>query len=436
MSLIVRVRQDDDLANLNFYAPPGPAPGAGAGNAADYRASWWDKKMPWRWASTRAAAKAYKNVLEQTNISWSKVTHLRKSGMDKAGTKGLPEESVSSMSKHSTAKIKRYVPQLNVEVMKVMAGFNPNEEYYVPRALILPPWTQEQMTEACFPRIHEWRAQAASPHGDHTGTAANFLHETLPFLALCAFQDGIFWTSDFPNNSASIILRNTFPNYEAWALSARNEVFTRQNDLEESKIRNLDIAVQASYNVLGRQMVEMQASLREQMRTIFNEAFNETLGASARARAESLLGFAVPPPPVLVPASRGPFVVQNALTNLRTSPIVPVIPEGLPKSMFDLYIQHHEGKWDAFENRPKTHWPQKSRLSYSKRQYLYKQIQIRVRNIRRTDLSLDGRMRLAAQSMDQERGDRTVNRFMEELKSVDPAVKKRKRKVNDVHDIS
>jgi hypothetical protein len=58
---------------------------------------------------------------------------------------------VSTMSKQSKEKIQRYMPELalNSEIMKVMAGFQTNEEYYVPCCLLMP-WTEGEMVLAVF----------------------------------------------------------------------------------------------------------------------------------------------------------------------------------------------------------------------------------------------------------------------------------------------
>jgi hypothetical protein len=77
-------------------------------------------------------------MYQEANISWSKNLHLHKGGIDKTGPASISEEAVSTMSKHSKEKIKRYMPELNSEIMKVLAGFQTNEEYYVPRCLLMP----------------------------------------------------------------------------------------------------------------------------------------------------------------------------------------------------------------------------------------------------------------------------------------------------------
>ena len=58
-----------------------------------------------------------------------------------------------------------------------------------------------------LPHYEEWLAQYYFPQGDHSDTAKDFLLAMLPFLALGALQDGIYWICDHPNNSTSIMLQ-------------------------------------------------------------------------------------------------------------------------------------------------------------------------------------------------------------------------------------
>lgn len=69
------------------------------------------------------AGRVYKRIFEQTGVSWPKVAHLHKSGMDAAGGTGVGETILGSMSKHTSGNPQsRYNPQLADEVMQVMSG--------------------------------------------------------------------------------------------------------------------------------------------------------------------------------------------------------------------------------------------------------------------------------------------------------------------------
>ena len=79
-----------------------------------------------------------------------------------------------------------------------------------------------------------------------------------------ALQDGIYWIRDYPNNSASIILWNTFPQYERWASEARKQVDMQQAALEESQISQMEAATQASFHVLHHEVQCVRNETREE----------------------------------------------------------------------------------------------------------------------------------------------------------------------------
>jgi hypothetical protein len=150
--------------------------------------------------------------------------------------------------------------------MHAMADFLPKVEYYVPCTLLVLQWSDYDIVRKVFPRYDEWLAQYNSPQGDHSDAAKDFLLETLPYLALVTLQDGIYWLRDHPNNSATIMLRNSFPEYERWAAEARKQVEAQQAALEESRVEQLDAAAQASYNVLGRKIDMLAAEIHKKTR--------------------------------------------------------------------------------------------------------------------------------------------------------------------------
>ena len=422
MGLMVRARYDPNLIYLNFYKNTDP----------QVRPDWWDVPLSNRWNGTNAANSAYRSLLEETKISWSKVMHLRKDGMDKAGTVGVSEAATGSMSKHTNGKITRYVPQLCHEVMHVMADFLPRVEYYVPRTLLVLPWSGHDVVRAIFIRYDEWIAQHNSPQGDHSDAAKDFLFVTLPFLALVALQDGIYWIRDHPNNSASVMLRNSFRDYERWAAEARKQVVAQQATLEESRVELLDAAAQASYNALGRKMELLTEEIRQKTQLLTGlaeENRQQILLLQQQVTAQQQSPFASSSIS-MVPTHRNPIQVSttNALTLLRPSPRVPGIPSDRPKRIIDILLQHNQFKLEEYKNDKQTHWGNALRSNYSRRMYLYRQIEFRARHFQATDF--EERMRQAAFAMDQERGELTVSKFHDALKKKDPSTKQRNRNRN------
>jgi Centromere DNA-binding protein complex CBF3 subunit, domain 2 len=54
------------------------------------------------WDSPGASGTCYTSVLHANNISWEKITHMRKSGIESAASSGLDAAAIATMSKHST----------------------------------------------------------------------------------------------------------------------------------------------------------------------------------------------------------------------------------------------------------------------------------------------------------------------------------------------
>jgi hypothetical protein len=420
---------------------------------ADGSADWWRIPLRYKWGtSTKSAENAFQKVYQEADIDWAKNLHLRKSGMDKGGTAGLSEEAVSTMSKHSRDKIKQYVPELQCDVMRVMAGFQTKEEYYVPRSLLNLPWEQEQIVSAVFPQYKTWVQQYLSPDGDHSKAAKNFLEELLPFLAIVALQDGIYWIKEYPNNSASIILKNTFPNYEAWASQARKAVIQQQAELEESRISSMDAATQASYLLLRRDINRIENGIqqerednrqtfhlmeqelketrmeRDTYRTLLQQSNHQsvsdtTTGATTGTHAGA---FPIPIAPRVSPTHRRPIQVP-ALVALRSSERLPEIPSDLPKTMCEVLAQHQQANLATFDLAVKKGWPASLKIRFSKRSYLYRKIRERAQ--RYSGSTEQERMQSAAMAMDAEKPVKmSMNQYFNLLKTKDPTTKSRSKR--------
>jgi hypothetical protein len=410
---------------MNFYKNPNP----------NMRPEWWDIPLSNRWNGTSAANTAYRSLLNETKISWSKVMHLRKDGMDKAGTVGLSEAATGSMSKHTNGKIARYAPQLCHEVMHVMADFLPKQAYYVPRTLLVLPWSDDEIVRKTFPRYDEWIEQYNSPQGDHSEAARDFLLGTLPFLALVALQDGIYWIRDFPNNSASVIIQNSFPEYERWAAEARKQVLEQQATLEESRVQQMEGSTQASYNMLGRKIDLLREEVREKEQKL--EGLAEAIRVERQEHREQILlllqqqqqsPFTYPVSMVPTHQNNIHVPMRNGLAVLRNSPRVPEIPKARPKRIIDVLLQHNQFKLGEYKTDKQTHWGSALRNNYSRRMYLYHQIELRARHFQAGNF--EERMKQAAFAMDRERGKLTVSQFYDALKKKDPNTKKRNRNSN------
>ena len=115
-----------------------------------------------------------------------------------ASARGLTGEQVATLSKHRMECLfEACLKELFGPVLKVMAGFRLNDNWFMPRMEDALPFDTDHAVEIVFPQICRWREEQASPTGDKHQLAQNFLHETLPFLAIVILQDGPQWIKKF-----------------------------------------------------------------------------------------------------------------------------------------------------------------------------------------------------------------------------------------------
>ena len=200
MSLLVRFHNNPD--EIHFYA-----------GRQGQKPMWMKRKLLTYWTQAKnykstynAAVADYDAMYTSCNVQWAKKTHLRMSGMDKCGSQGIDTDAIISMSTHSTTNDKklRYVPQLNSDVMLVMAGFQKHETYHVPRTFLDFPfkpggddavrYTLDEVIRILFPMYDVWLSQHTDAAGDKSNAANNFLFKTIPFQSLVIVQDGVFLT--------------------------------------------------------------------------------------------------------------------------------------------------------------------------------------------------------------------------------------------------
>ena len=189
--------------------------------------SWWKRKIWSQWKDTKVAGTVYKRLLNHCNINWGKVVHMRTTGIEYASSQGeLDGGAVGTMSKHQSSKLEKvYMTELFAPVLRVMSGFEKDENYYVPRILLKLPWSESDLCAYIFPKLHVWLIQYKAPNGDHSLAAENFLTKLLPYLAKVVVQDGIYWIKHYLKYEASKLLLNVMPpEYERWAANARKEI--------------------------------------------------------------------------------------------------------------------------------------------------------------------------------------------------------------------
>jgi hypothetical protein len=198
--------------------------------------------------------------------------------------------------------------------------------------------------------------------------------------------------------------------------------------LEESRIELLDAAAQASFNVIGRKVDLLAEEFRQAH--LDHQADRQQLillqqqVKAAPFQEHSPLSCSLVS---MVPTHRNPIQVStttNALALLRASPRVPEIATNWPKQVIDVLLQHEMDNLNDYRNDKKAHWPTPLRNNFSRRMYLYRQIELRARNYQAD--CREERMRLAVLAMDRERESLTASKFKDALKKLDPNTKKRK----------
>ena len=310
--------------------------------------------------------------------------------------------------------------------------------------------------ELIFPRIAQWRAQQASPTGDKSEAANNFLWKVLPRLAVCAIQDGICWLKEFPEHEVSRLLLHAMPAwYPQWATQARRECDNMESNRRVDGVHALNDATRAAFSALLHQMTEQRKEQqqheeackqreeererreeererrveeREQAHVTALRQMQTAFEAMTQQRQHQLpiRGAApvlAPPPAAASPATMPQQRARNVNDALRNIPRIPAMPTGLPDSIAALLVQHEQFDLASFNLAPRTHWSDAIKLSFNKRKYLYDKI-----NEEAMRLQGLNKLERAANLLDERRGDLTVNQFYTTLRTNSPSKKTRKRK--------
>jgi hypothetical protein len=440
MNLFVRLFDNQDI---HFCKAPDPR----SGKKIPY---WQTVSLLTEWSSAKSAHTAYDRVMKACGIRATKVTHLRKQGMETGSIAGLTQDQLSTLSKHISGKVARYVTELYPPTLAVKAGFKNEEDYFVPRDRLRPPVPHFNVTDTMFPLRRRWIEQQAGPRGDKTRAAHAFLHELLPFLAMVAFQDGVFWIHEYPNHEASRLLLHVMPDwYPAWAEWARGFVTYELSNQQRSKVARLNQAAQASYNCLRQELHTYQRRneqgiqkihdlmLLEERRRAAMAVTPSPTAASGQRRGASAP--AVPPEPRRLPLEEAAAPSQQEQQQAR--PVmqtihhrIPAFPVSLPATFVRLLEEHRRFNLDSFEkSTSKNSWGTGRRVAFSKRMYLYKKIVAQAHLLRGNDNFDRSKMKRAAEMLDHKRTNarKTLSKFLEVLKQEDPATKARKRRRDD-----
>jgi hypothetical protein len=228
------------------------------------------------WRDYDSMSYTFKKFFNSSGIHCTKLTHARKLGIIRAHQLGADRENIILLSKHTTHKVDTsYLPQLPYQAMLACAGFDVfnREEYYIPRSYIQVPDT---WINKIFPFLELWKEQVNNDYRYDNGLAArNFVNHLLPFLATIILQDGIYFTSAFPNHPYTLLLLHKLQGegYEEWCTLMRDslaekEVILQQNREEDEKyvalLRTAEKSIQSMQSVESR--------LYELTRVLFSSA--------------------------------------------------------------------------------------------------------------------------------------------------------------------
>jgi hypothetical protein len=189
------------------------------------------------WRDYDSMADAFKKFFNLAGVAYTKLTHTRKLGINRAQQMGADRENIILLSKHTTHRVDTsYLPELPYNAMLACAGFDVfrREEYYLPRSYAQVPagWIDK-----VFPYLNTWREQVNEVWGYDKGLAAKkFVNFMLPFLAEVIVQDGMYLISMYPDHPYTSLLLQKLGTggYEAWASQTRESVREREMIIEEN----------------------------------------------------------------------------------------------------------------------------------------------------------------------------------------------------------
>ena len=458
MSLFIRLYAN---ATLNFRT----------GQGENHPPAWYNIMLVEGWTSQSAAYEAYSEIMAYLRISWEKVTHLRKASTERASRKLVPFE-IKSMTKHATRGgnngessrfDESYMTELHPATLNVMSGFEKNETYFIPRTRVdIQDYCRQHGKEPAdliFPRRNLWLQEKLSVGGDDSKAASNFLHETLPFLAKVVIQDGIYWIHDFPNHTASRHLLHVMPaDYPQFARNARAWAHQQHLGLGAHQMTAMQTQTQQAFHTVNHRFSTFEnqfSSLRNDVQQVLallqqkdgtaNGTANGNNGGGYGGGKDNgngeLFSCAGGPPPSPIRRFVGwvagkvqggekelqehPEQVQQ-VQKLRSVPHIPPFPTGMPKSWADLQVQHSAYHLEKHTTAHKTHWPDNVRNAYSKRVYLFNHL-VATANRMHGPAPLGTKLPLAAARLDAQRDGVSMNKVLRQLKSVDPAKRKRNR---------
>jgi hypothetical protein len=331
--------------------------------------------------------------------------------------------------------------------MLACAGFDVfnREEYYIPRSYIQVPDT---WINKIFPFLELWKEQVNNDYRYDNGLAArNFVNHLLPFLATIILQDGIYFTSAFPNHPYTLLLLHKLQGegYEEWCTLMRDslaekEVILQQNREEDEKyvalLRTAEKSIQSMQSVESR--------LYELTRVLFSSAVAPHISVSTddvHITVDSgMHSFrsALTEPRISGNARQQIIAMLTQSNRETTVPVKPVIPVCLHKTIVENMEYWIEKQLWMYTDRGNVSlrqlgWDGKTQFRFCKRRDIALWVRTVAENVLRTSLDWFDNSDILLQTasiLDEERGSDTVLTAVQKFKQLSSIswMKKRKKK--------
>jgi hypothetical protein len=408
----------------------------------DGNPDWYRYKLV-SWHSYDAHRKVYQRVYNGTNISWGKVTHLRKQGIDKAKQGGASREDISQQTGHGKESIDvSYLPDLPPDVMHVAAGLSLRHGqtmYFVSRVFIRfddpelplvannPNISDAELARMIFLHYPRWLREHES--GLKWACGTNFLQKLLPFLARVLVQDGVYWVEMDPRHKVSRLLISVFGDrYLEWADKQRKKVREIKENATNNQIQALDAGAQAALSSIKSDVLPIPRAIEILTAEVRNlrKAVEASASASAQQQQMQLrtlvmnhsIGLRQNPPTTGATRERMVELCPPATS-------VPYFTTDLPASMQKLLEEHLQNKLEEYKGVSKESWGSALAMAYSRRSYLFRLIVAKAVKLRSgNDMAF--KQQEAARQLDEERGTMTMSKFYEAKKASDANTQKRK----------
>ena len=378
----------------------------------------------------------------------AKLTHHRSAALQLGGFKGLSESENNALTDHKLDKHhSAYGPVCVAKTCKVMAGFDIDDAYFVPRSMIELPHSVQWYVRKLLPRYDAWKAEATSSRGDKSTFCAMFLDDLLPWLVEVLVQDGCYFVDDFPEHVIAKLLRMCIPGYDRFALHSRRWVTEKQNSRQLDQIVALGGASKASYEALQRQIdklhttndrlqdrVQFLESKLDDSTQLFERKMNELIAAvtgkgvqeqesAVQERHEPPL----PPEDTRNTANQPPTINDTLIYPPRQAPF----ESALPKSLDLLWREWQCKGLEQYRRQDKGRlgWPKSIRVGYERRLYLVDKILERAERLSITvpeaARRMDGSSRAGIHNNEENRNGLSVYQFWKHLHDTDTTIHRR-----------